>query len=356
MATIYNHEVRFNEELEDEEFLTYHGCRALVCTSPNDVIQLSPALKNEYPFILEHYQRADLNCTEKIKWDIAPELINDYAQLELSTYAFNTKFNAIRPDAPRLAATDRYNNKNNFLRFCNSLDLPIPRTDFYEEKDAATIGIAFPVFVKKAVSASGVGIFRCETDEEVICAINLIDGPYQIQQEIVAKAFLNVQYEVTDGAATHKATTEQILEGFVHVGNRYPSRYNPRAITDDLAKKLAKDGLDGIFALDVAVTQDDTYVLLECNPRWNGSTYPTLVAERLRAKEWEYVTIRLEARSLGEVSLGGDVVYDPLRGSGAIIINWGVIKFGKLGVLVIGTQKERRGYVDQITASARAKR
>ena len=89
--------------------------------------------------------------------------------------------------------------------------------------DLATL--PYPCYVKAAISVSGVGIYRCETPDQVRAALASFgpEVPLQIQQEVKTDLFLNLQYEVRDGVAVPLAASEQVLDGFTHIGNRYPA-------------------------------------------------------------------------------------------------------------------------------------
>jgi hypothetical protein len=345
---LYNHEIRFNEELGRVEAHRYYGCRVLACTTPSDVIQIDPILKEEYAHIEKHYQRVGIDCTEEVVWDVEPNLAKNYPRYELSVHTFNKRFNDARQDPKRLHAVNMFNDKNIFLALCQKLDVAIPKTRFFQASELPPDDITFPVFVKKATSASGLGVFRCESYEELKTIVADIKAPYQIQKEIDAKVFLNVQYRVEgDGSVVHIATSEQILDGFTHIGNRFPASYNPRHITDPIAKELARQGLKDVFALDVAVTPDNAFLVVECNPRWNGSTYPTIVAARLGAREWTCVSAPTKVNSLKSIQLG-DLEYNAKRGTGVVIVGWGLVKLAKLNLLIIGNKTQQQEYLSAL--------
>ena len=106
---------------------------------------------------------------------------------------------------------------------------------------------------------------------------------------------------------------------------------------------MAKKGMKGIFAFDVAVVEIETgvdYFAIECNPRFNGASYPTGIAQKLNIKEWCSDNITTKYRSLDEINLG-DLEYNPDTATGVIIVNWGSILVGKLGVLIAGSIEQQ---------------
>jgi hypothetical protein len=79
---------------------------------------------------------------------------------------------------------------------------------------------------------------------------------------------------------------------------------------------------------------------IECNPRYNGSSYPTNIAEKLGAQAWIAKNFKTSFTSLDQIDLK-EWEYDPQTGRGAVIVNWGVVGAGKLGILIIGTEDEQ---------------
>jgi hypothetical protein len=134
--------------------------------------------------------------------------------------------------------------------------------------------------------------------------------------------------------------SEQILEGCAHQGNRVPARHQPWGSVEPMAIWLKEQGIKGVFAFDVAVIETADgfrYPAIECNPRFNGASYPTLIANKLGIDEWTATTFHTRYHDLGGVCLDG-LEYDPKTGEGAIIVNWGTILEGKLVILLAGSQ------------------
>src|SRR5882762_6013731 len=105
--TVFNHSLHFSEPLYGRDPLSYHKLarnggfeyyetRAHCCTEPDDIIQLDPALKEEYPYAREHYRRIGLRCTDQVIWDLSIEAIRDFPDHALSVYLFTDAISAIR--------------------------------------------------------------------------------------------------------------------------------------------------------------------------------------------------------------------------------------------------------------------
>jgi hypothetical protein len=112
---------------------------------------------------------------------------------------------------------------------------------------------------------------------------------------------------------------------------------------------MADSGMKGVFAFDVAVDASGNPFVLECNPRWNGATYFTRVAQRLGVEFWTGRNCATRFRTLAGIDLG-DCEYRPGKSSGAVIVNWGTILLNKLGILLIGDEQERMVLDRQLTA------
>jgi hypothetical protein len=144
--------------------------------------------------------------------------------------------------------------------------------------------------------------------------------------------------------------SEQILDGCVHKGNRYPSSHEPWEKIAPFAQWMGDRGMQDIFAVDVAAVSEadgTRYVAIECNPRFNGSSYPTLVAQRLGVPRWIGVTYKTELRSLKDLDLS-DLTYNAETGKGVVLINWGTIKSGKVGALLAGSEAEQAEYETEL--------
>jgi hypothetical protein len=340
---IYNHDIMGCTAEGVSGNHLYSG-RALGATEPGDIIQLHPALEAEWPSIQAHYQRIGLTHTEQVLWDTDPQLLAQYPNHAVSVFFFGTVEQAVRPDIDWFRSVDTINCKNAFMEVANRLGVPVPTTLPYTA--AAAIGPAdiaaapYPCYLKAAVSVSGVGIYRCADSDALREAIARFDPstPVQIQEEVTADTFLNMQYEATAGTVRRLAATEQILDGFVHQGNRFPARCEPWQIVEPMAQWLHSEGMRGVFAFDVAVLERDgetTYLAIECNPRFNGASYPTAVAHKLGIERWLARAFQTQHRALAAIDLSG-IEYDPATGEGVVLVNWGPILVGKILVLFAG--------------------
>jgi len=323
----------------------YSG-RALGLTEPGDLLQLHPELKSQWSYIRDHYRRVGVSHTERIIWDVGQDALAQHPEREVSVFYFGADEHRARPDAAWLRVVDFINSKNNFICLADRLGVPIPETQCFAQASDITArritSFPYPGYLKAAVSVSGVGIYRCGDSAELRAAIGRFGSgvPVQLQQEVATDRFLNLQYRVTADGLERLAATEQILEGCAHQGNRFPASHEPWEWVEPMAEWLYREGMQGVFAFDVAVLQkgDNTgYLAIECNPRFNGASYPTTIAHKLELEHWQARTFATRHRSLAFLDLK-DIEYNPRRGEGVILVNWGLILVGKALFLIAGSE------------------
>jgi len=333
----------------------YSG-RALGLTEPWDIIQLHPDLKSDWSAIQKHYRRIHIKHTKEVIWDLDLNHLSSQIGFQPSVFYFGPHEYRYWGDFDWLKTVEFINSKNNFMHVAKELEIPTPETHCFNS--SMEIGIqafmqfSFPCYVKAAISVSGVGIYRCETPLDLFRSLKKFDPaiPIQIQEEVLTDSFLNMQYRIVGKNLIRLEASEQILDGFVHQGNRVPVEDAPWEIVDPMAEWLLEQGMKGIFAFDVARTKTPDgydYTAIECNPRYNGASYPTLIAKKLNIPEWISLTLDTDYRKLDDIDLDG-IEFDPRAEAGVIIINWGTISQGKLMFLIAGSKSQQNFYVKQL--------
>jgi len=347
MQTLYNHTLYPQEayvEHSPAKFVDFqqnggnYAARILACSTPDDIVQLDPSLREPYKYLFDHLGQIGLDVAGDIEWDTKAEVANDFPSHDLSVYLFDPTINAVRPDQQRLDATTEFGDKNSFIEFCQERGYSVPRTMIVTDGVMPDLtGLICPLYVKAAESSNGKGLFRVTNKTELKEAIGSVGSNYQIQEE-VAGFPVSVQYHEKDGEVTHLATTDQILDGHTHMGNYHPTVHNPRDVSDMLAEDLVANGLRDIFGLDVMVNGDEA-TIIECNPRWTGATYPTVAAGRLAIKEWSAYVLPTQHEHPRDIKLG-DTLYDASSQIGVVIMNnCRLNAHGKVEVLIAGPQE-----------------
>jgi hypothetical protein len=347
---IFNHDI-MHCTAEGVEGNHLYSARALGMTHPDDIIQLHPLLQNEWPYIQEHYRRIGLTHATEVIWSTELSHLANNTDYLPSVFFFGVQENRAHPNTAWLEVVRYINSKNNFVQLAEKLGVPIPKTFCFDRADElnaeATEAFVFPCYLKAAISVSGVGIHRCENPAELLLLADQFDPatPIQVQEEVKTDCFLNMQYVSVNGECRRLQTTEQILIGPTHQGNFYPPRSSsPWDLVEPMAEWLTERGLNDVFAFDVAVIKEKTgnrYLAIECNPRFNGASYPTAIALKLDIPEWEARNYKTWHKSLSEIDLRG-LEYHNSTGEGVIIVNWGPILEGKLMIMLAGNAAMRK--------------
>ncbi|NET35449.1 MAG: ATP-grasp domain-containing protein [Cyanothece sp. SIO1E1] len=346
---IFNHDIMTCTHNQVMGNQLYSG-RVLGMTGTDDIVQLHPDLKSEWDQITDHYARIGLNHSHNVIWDVSFDVITHYPEYEISVFYFG---DSVYPDSshanqfrqinePWFQVVDFMNSKNNFMQLAQDLEVAVPKTSCFQDRTAIENyqWTSYPCYLKPAVSVDGMGITRCQTEQQLFGALQDFEPniPFQIQAEVSASTFLNLQYRATDTGVEQLAASEQVLDGCSHSGNRYPTVHQPWDMVEPMAKWMAKQGMKEIFAFDVAVigeAANPQYLAIECNPRFNGASYPTGIAHKLNITHWTSETFTTQHRSLHDLDLTG-IEFDADKGTGVILVNWGSILVGKVMVLLAG--------------------
>lgn len=331
----------------------YSG-RGLGVTLPEDIIFIHPLLKPEWDDICAHYRRIGLEHTQNVVWDISYQRLAEYPNARACVFYFDESIHAHYPDEAWMKTVDFMNSKNNFIAISEELGVPVPVTKCFDCHTKVTDldELPYPCYAKAAISVSGIGIYRCENRQELEQALEKFeDGvPVQIQEEILADTFLNMQYQIEDGKLQRYVCSEQVLDGYQHLGNRYPACSEPWEVIEPVAEWMLEQGMQGVFAMDVGVVKGeggDRYVPIECNPRFNGASYPSAIAEKLGLESWFAKQTNTSHRRLSDIDLNG-LEYDPQTRKGVIIFNWGCISEGKIGFLISGNDAEIEAFDSEL--------
>lgn len=326
-----------------------YSSRALCITEAEDVIQLHADLRPQLPVIQAHYASAGISCSQNVVWDTRLERVKDYPEHELSAFFFGYRAHRFRPDIRRHEIVEFLNSKNNLITWARELGIPVPETHCFErvsDVEAQRNEFNYPCYIKPAMALSGMGISRCMNPNELHRELGRLppDMPVQIQSEIQAERFLNVQYQVKDGRAERLLVSERIAGG-----NCVPACSEAWPVVDSLAESIAAQGMQDIFSFDMAMVNDAVetkFYLLQCKPRFSAVSYPALVAQKIHAAHWRAVTVPTAQRDLQSIDFDG-IAYDPQRRDGVIVINWGTILHGKLTIMVVGTEERQERLLDE---------
>jgi len=336
-----------------------YGARVLASSYPGDVIMMPPALADRQLLdkIIEHYGRIGLKVADQFVFDEGWKVALQYPNYEMDAFHFGAAANAVAPDEDFARLADEMNNKNTFIEFCHKMGIATPGTVLFESVDEFLTdqnnlpGTGFPLYVKAAVSASGMHVIRCEDSEELLVAVHKMPGAFQIQEGLSPETlFYNIQYTEVGGLRYHGPLTLQKLSGNEHNGNIFPAGIDVdivQPLADKLAHAMSERGMKSTWAFDVAVAPTRGALFIEANPRWNGASYYSHPAERLKAKAWEGQYVQPKHTNFDFLFRDcSDWEYSPSHKTGIVIINWGTVVAHKLGLLVIGEPEQRESLLN----------
>ncbi|CAM4012565.1 ATP-grasp domain-containing protein [Smaragdicoccus niigatensis] len=354
LRTVFNHDTAHAYPELSEARIAFQSGRALIRTAPGDVIQLHPGLAPEFDAIVEHYRGLGIECANEVVWDTSPEVISEFPGAEWSIFIFARAHHGLRPNNVRLAATEMFDRKNEFVPWCKNLGFPVPQTIAFERGGTPDLdGLEYPLYVKASWATGGLGVVECSDQADVVSAVAAMDSDYQLQRTVPADRWVNILYEAERGTAKHLVTTEQRIDRSVWVGSRYPSEYDPRRVTDPVAAAMALKGIEGPFGIDVGVIErggDVEFVIIEANPRLNASTYFWWAAERIGAAQWMGAKLPTRHRRLEPLLAAiEDLTYLPQSGEGIVIGQWNTLSDGKVGVLFAGNKDQQDGLYAEVT-------
>lgn len=325
-----------------------YALRAYALTTPEDTIQVNPALGLELAYLQDHFAAAGLRPTQQVMLSTAREEALSYPDHDLSVYMFDNGFHAIRPDARRLSAVERLGDKNYFVQWCIERGHPVPHTVIVEPGVKPDYSdLHFPAIVKPTQTSNGKGMVTVNSRAELTLATKMVGSRYQVQEKVPdVVASVSIQYDMANGQAAHLATTEQIVHAdFSHGGNVYPTEYNPQSATDPLAADAAAEGLEGICGFDVVITGSGKTYIIENNPRFTGASYVTLAAQKLAIPSWAAYKLPTSHNSpemLGDLE---GLAYDKASKIGVIIMNNALLAIegqqSKVEVLIAGTPDDQ---------------
>lgn len=347
LPTLYNHNLIGSypeEELEKIKGIWAYSTRILGSSTPNDIVQLSSNVKPNFDRICAHYSMVGLNHSTQIIWNDDLKEARNFPNYRWSPFLFSCLHHAIMPNEAWYSIGSLCNEKNGFIELCQQKNWRIPNTVCFNCPSEITesMEFAFPCYLKLSCSASGVGVSFVRSKNDLITKIKTLPRgtKFQIQSPTTENRFFNVQYEATSGKARKLTCTEQILENFSHQGNSYPTNFDSECwkLCNDPARHIAQQGFEGPFAFDVGI-KDSKPAIIECNPRYNGCTYYSRIADLLGLSCWSSRNATVNATSLSCLELDKHT-WQKDKGRGVILVCWGPITMKKLGILCAGQSPE----------------
>lgn len=338
-----------------------------LASNPQDVVVIKPEDAPCVPWLIEHHRSVGLRHGRYVIGDdhkLLHQLPPDYGVI---TYLYDDWALNFRPNQKRYIVTKQMRSKIRFTNFCQSLGLLTPKSwGFNCKKEVKSVNeFSYPCWFKPDLGFTGRGVTKIQSAMEMRAILDSISAkmPFQIQEHLdEAVAFPNVTYFCHNGKAERVMVTGQILSGESgqdHIGNVHSGKNEFEGIwdvTDRIAAEIAKSGMEYYIGIDVAkcIASDGSiyYVVIECNPRPNGSNFSTEAVRRLIGSQvaipWLAVTVRTRYRAYNQLNL------DCLKFNGTkglLVHVASTLNIGKLGMIFMAPTFEE---VQELRAQATA--
>lgn len=321
--------------------------RAIALSQPGDAVLISTPYDRELlTWYLETLQQAGI----KTGTIVTDKLVHALQGQKFDAFCLDT--HVVHAEHAALAAIPWLNHKGMFLTWCRKNKWPIPQTQVADAP--MRLGShTFPVVYKPSVMAGGHGIVVAPDHSALqrLLQSNAVD--YVLQEHLADARFYGVQVE-TDGvgSVTGYQITRQVIDGTAYVGTS--TTIDPELagwiwqVVSECAKEIACFRLLD-FVIDIAVTagSDARIVIMECNPRYGASTYPTKLARRLLGRdahfEYRYVPV---VTSRPQDLRFGELLFNQERRTGLLPIDISGLFPGaerqEIGVVAFARSREER--------------
>jgi len=367
MSTLWFHNVEDGgEDARSYPGAMYYQARAGILSRENDVVVLNPELKGQANAMVSHYRRIGLDPSTSFVY--AESLTDAILQVGMEGYVlsssiFGKQANFVIPDERRFTITQTMNNKNQSYRVYRELGIKTPVAICFKNKADFKLkgmtALPFPVTFYKnggASFGSAVGVRRCDSWEQILKAISEFPEkqPFQLQEGrlnddgSLGVSMCSIYNTDEHGRPFRLLTSEQwLVNGIVHSGNIFPSVYESEElwrVTDRLFEYIVSQGYIGHCGFNLIGTMTNNVIewsLIETNPRWQGSSYPTMISLMTGVQSWSAKVYKTSFRNLQDLTLG-DIEFNPKTKQGVIIFSPGVILVGKLGLMICGDADYRK--------------
>ena len=232
----------------------------------------------------------------------------------------------------RADLTWAYNNKAGFKSLCRRLDIPVVEdtpVEIHGESHRHFKG--FSEAVTRHLEPSSMALVRAVMDNAGVSLVFKTRGGdtrslYDILvrhrvERVLVEPFLDIRTSPNDqwivtrkGDIRHMGIREQICEnGTHHTGTfKFPGDDTPqdleiKRISRTLVKEMAESGYVGVAGIDYIVTNSGRIFPVENNARFNGSSYVSLILDRLAeqgmpADCWKFMKARTSPCSFDALS------------------------------------------------------
>ncbi len=326
------------EKNEDSRVLVKDFTLTALCLSKTqDIVQISSSKKKDYDWLNNHFKVCKLGVSQNIL--CSDEQLPLPKGFKLSQYKESYGSGTYSP-------SEYFDNKKNFLEFAKNNDGAIPSTKFYDCMTEIK-SIDHPVMLKTNVSSAGSGSYFIESTADLKRVPR--NTPLHVQEYIQdIKSSMSLQYIITPAGYTYLGATKMFIDkDFAWIGC-CPSEYDAQLLVvyNQIVKKMHDLGLRGPLSLDFLQRCSGKFVVLECNPRFGGGTYPSMLAQRLNITQWLYRKFKIQNfKQLESINQKHNIFYNPVTQKGILVLHWEKDRNIICNIFIAGNDSEQEAII-----------
>jgi hypothetical protein len=273
-------------------------------------------------------------------------------------------------------ATRKYNDKAEFKDICQQIGIPVvagtsfamtPEDDANASEMARVINSFLKthetVIIRGTLGESGISLYKTNGDDlpelyEKIASTG--------EKMVIIEPFLRVISSPGDqwvvdraGNVDHIGMTDQVCEeGMVHIGTQHGPPISKRLhelisqTSLKIVEHMSQYGYRGVLGIDYIVTDENLYPV-ENNARFNASSYPWLITDRIRQvipsiDYWKFIKIRTEPCTFSELTDRiHDILYDGEKVNSVLPYNCRALRVsGAFSVLLLAEDLNHLTYLE----------
>lgn len=275
-------------------------------------------------------------------------------------------------------ATIKYNDKAEFKDICQQIDIPVvtgnsfrmqPEDDANASEMARVINSYLAthetVIIRGTLGESGMSLYKT-TGNDLPELYEKITAT--CEKMVIIEPFLRVISSPGDqwaidraGNVDHIGVTDQVCEkGMVHIGTQHGPSISKRLhdlisqTSLKIVQHMSQHGYRGVIGIDYIVTEENVYPV-ENNARFNGSTYPWLITDKIRKvipsiDYWKFIKIKTQPCTFPELADRiRDIIYDGEKVNSVLPYNCRSLNVsGAFSVLLLAEDLNHLKYLEEL--------
>ena len=283
-------------------------------------------------------------------------------------------------------ATKKYNDKAEFKDICQQIGIPVVTgTSFKmqpQDNDNASemarvinsyLATHETVIIRGTLGESGMSLYKT-TGNDISELYEKITATGE--KMVLIEPFLRVISSPCDqwtidraGNIDHIGVTDQVCEkGMVHIGTQHGPPISKRVhelisqTSLKIVQHMSQHGYRGVLGIDYIVTDKNVYPV-ENNARFNGSTYPWLITDKIRKviptiDYWKFIKIKTKPCTFAELAERiHDILYDGEKVNSVLPYNCSSLRAsGTFSILLLAEDLNHLMYLEQLLNERGVKR